>query len=67
MWTSIMRAAYCAAELLVERGRRNIGIIAGPDDMVAPKQRTMGCVNGLADQDEAVGSDLGRIYCGARF
>lgn len=43
-------AAYCAAELLVERGRRNIGIIAGPDDMVAPKQRTMGCVNGLADQ-----------------
>lgn len=39
---------YEAAELLVQRGRRRIAIIAGPDDMLSPQQRTSGCVEGLA-------------------
>lgn len=42
-------ASYHAAKLLIERGRKNIAIIAGPNDMVTPKQRTIGCSDGLAD------------------
>ncbi len=40
-------ASYLAAEILAERGRRHIAVVAGPGDMPTPQQRTSGFSAGL--------------------
>lgn len=37
------QGGYDAANLLLQRGRRRIAVIAGPDDMPTPKQKNAGC------------------------